>query len=269
MDVVYDGLGLNSILVTGRDTPATRTACALSGQGTSDQDRRSQPGPGRRSAPDVGDHAWVPLTHLTPAERRCLDLAWAALGAGSVPVGAVLLDAAGTVVATGRSRMYEPSAPAPELANSLLAHAEVNALVGLDPTCRYEDHTLVTALEPCPLCVGALAMSTVGRLSYLGVDPYGGAVGLLAETPHTARVPVQISGPRHDSVGRLVSALHVAFYLRRNPESHVVRVHQERRPDLVAAAHRLLATGAQQEAQAGTPFDQAATALLAAMEQSR
>lgn len=72
-------------------------------------------------------------TYLTPAERLCLDLAWVAFGAGSVPVGAVLLNAAGAVVATGRSRMYEPSAPAPELADSLLAHAEVNALIGLDP----------------------------------------------------------------------------------------------------------------------------------------
>jgi hypothetical protein len=60
-------------------------------------------------------------------------------------------------------------------------------------------------------------MSTVGRLVYLGVDPYGGAVGLLGDTAHTARVPVQVHGPREDSVGILVSALHVACYLQRNP----------------------------------------------------
>ncbi len=104
------------------------------------------------------------MSSLSPAERLCLELAWEAFGAGSVPVGAVVLDAADVVVATGRSRMYENSAPSPELSNSLLAHAEVNALVGLDPRRRYENHTLVSVLEPCPLCVGALAMSTVGRL---------------------------------------------------------------------------------------------------------
>jgi len=206
------------------------------------------------------------LTYLTPAERLCLDLAWVAFGTGSVPVGAVLLNAAGAVVATGRSRMYEPSAPAPELADSLLAHAEVNALIGLGPGRRYEDHSLITTLEPCPLCVGALAMSTVGRLTYLGVDPYNGAIGLLADTPHTARVPVRITGPRVDSIGTLVSALHVACYLRRNPAGHVVRVYRERRPDLVAAARRLLAAGAQEGAQEGTPFDQAAPALLSVIE---
>ena len=61
----------------------------------------------------------------------CMELAWTAFGAGSVPVGAVLLDAEGVVVATGRNRMYEREAPAPQLANSQLAHAEVNALVAL------------------------------------------------------------------------------------------------------------------------------------------
>lgn len=63
----------------------------------------------------------------------CLDLAWQAFGAGSVPIGAVVLCGSGTVVSSGRSRMYETRAPTPEIANSLLAHAEVNALVKLDP----------------------------------------------------------------------------------------------------------------------------------------
>ncbi len=142
---------------------------------------------------------------LTAAERLCLDLAWQAFGAGSVPVGAVVLCESGTVVSSGRSRMYETRAPTPEIANSILAHAEVNALVKLDPRRRYEHHTLVTTLEPCPLCAGALAMSTIGRLTFLGADPYGGAVGRLANTAHTARVPVQVSGPRRDAVGTLAS----------------------------------------------------------------
>jgi len=203
------------------------------------------------------------MPSLSPAEQLCLELAWEAFGAGSVPVGAVVLDATEAVIAAGRSRMYESSAPTPELANSLLAHAEVNALVRLDPRMRYEDHTLVTALEPCPLCIGALAMSTVGRLDYLGVDPYGGAVGLLGDTAHTARVPVQVHGPRDDSVGVLVSALHVACYLQRNPVGAVVQVHRSRRPDLVQVAERLLATGAAEHAQDGAQLDQVASDLLA------
>jgi tRNA(adenine34) deaminase len=210
----------------------------------------------------------VPTTvpELSSPEWLCLDLAWQAYGAGSVPVGAVVLDADGGIVATGRSRMYEQSAPPPELANSLLAHAEINALVGLDPFLRYEDFTLITALEPCPLCLGAVAMSTIGKLVYLGADPYGGAIGLLGETPHTARVPVQIDGPRIDSVGMLVSSLHVAFYLRRNPGGAVVRVHREQRPDIVDAAERLLAVDADEHARTGVAFKHIAPTLLAALQ---
>jgi hypothetical protein len=51
-------------------------------------------------------------------------------------------------VAEGRNRIYEREAPPGQLANSLLAHAEVDTLVSLDPERRYEDHVLYTALEP-------------------------------------------------------------------------------------------------------------------------
>jgi tRNA(adenine34) deaminase len=200
---------------------------------------------------------------LEQAKRICLQLAWEAFGAGSVPVGAVVLDGLGAVVASGRSRMYEPTAPAPELANSLLAHAEVNALVGLDPRRRYDDHALVTALEPCPLCIGALAMSTVGTLVYLAADPYGGAVGRLSDTAHTARVQVKTYGPSRDGLSTLISALHVACYLQRNPNGSVVRFHQDRHPDVVDAGSALLAAGAGRQAQSGVPFGHVVDSLLA------
>ena len=209
----------------------------------------------------IRDAGAVLSPQLTAAELASLELAWEAFAAGSVPVGAVLLDGRGAVVATGRSRMYETDAPPPQLGNSLLAHAEVNALIGLDPRGRYENHTLVTALEPCSLCVGALAMSTVGALTYLGADPYAGAVGRLADTPHTARVAVRCTGPRTDAVGELVPAMHVACYLRRNPAGAVVRVHRELLPSAVRAAERLLAAGAAKWA-ARLPFSDAWPALL-------
>ena len=109
-------------------------------------------------------------------------------------------------------------------------------------------------------------MSTVGRLVYLGADPYGGAVGLVGDTAHTARVPVQVHGPRDDSVGILVSALHVACYLQHNPEGAVVRVHRQRRPDLVRVAERLVAAGAAEQSHSGAPLDQVASDLLGMCE---
>ena len=170
--------------------------------------------------------------------RRCFELAWEAYGSGTVPVGAVLVDGSGNPVAEGRNRVYEAEAAAPQIARSLLAHAEVNALVGLDPERRYEDHVLYTSLEPCVLCVGATVMATVGRIRYAGADPYGG--GQVGSNPHVERVPLQLEGPREDAFGVLASALLPAFYLRRNPRGAVVAAYEQHMPDRLAIARRLV-----------------------------
>lgn len=178
------------------------------------------------------------------AAFRALELAWKAYGRGTVPVGAVVTSPTGSVLFEGRSRMYEKRAPDGELANSLLAHAEVNALVRLNPAERHENLTITSTLEPCALCLGAIGMATVGRLVYLGPDPYGGAVGLQWPSPHVARVPLAVEGPRLDALGRLAAGLHVAFYLVRSPAGHVVRVHREQAPALLRAGRALVAAGA-------------------------
>src|SRR5438105_1014959 len=88
--------------------------------------------------------------------RVAVEEAWAAYAAGTVPVGAVLVDPTGRVVSRGRNRIFDAGAPG-QIAGSRLAHAEVNALLGLagssaDPRVL----VLYTTAEPCPLCVGAL-----------------------------------------------------------------------------------------------------------------
>jgi tRNA(Arg) A34 adenosine deaminase TadA len=185
---------------------------------------------------------------LSLAEWTCLELAWQALLHGGLPVGAVVLDDAGSIVAVGQNQIYaavpRESAPGrPQLAGSLLAHAEVNALLGLDPERRYPAYQLVSSLEPCPLCMGALGQSTVGSLSYLAADPYNGGVAGARPTRHTSRVPLAITGPREDAAGRLAAALHVAYYLRRNPGGAVVAAHRELRPDLAGVAGALVDFG--------------------------
>ena len=199
--------------------------------------------------------------------RVCLSLAWTAYGAGTIPVGAALVDGAGAVVARGRNRVYERSAPPGELANSLLAHAEVNALVRLDPERRYEDHVLYTALEPCLLCVGATVMATVGRIRYAGADPYGGGEGgMTGVNPHVERVPLRIEGPRRDRFGTLASALLLAFFMRRKPAGHVVRAYERRMAGMVTVARALLAAGAPERAAAGLALPAALPALWPALE---
>jgi tRNA(Arg) A34 adenosine deaminase TadA/phage tail protein X len=201
--------------------------------------------------------------------RVCLSLAWEAYGAGTIPVGAALVDADGAVVAEGRNRVYEPSAPHGQLANSLLAHAEVNALLALDPEQRYEDHVLYTALEPCLLCVGATVMATVGRLRYAGADPYGGADGALtASNAHTERLPLRVEGPREDAFGVLGSALLPAFFLRRNPDGDVVRAFAQRAPATHAVAEGLLEAGAPELAARGVALPEALEVFWMYLERS-
>lgn len=207
--------------------------------------------------------AWA---RLDAPWRACLELAWRAYGAGTIPVGAAVVDGAGTIVAEGRNRIYERDAPPGQIAGSLLAHAEVNALVGLHPGRRYEDHTLYTALEPCLLCVGAAVMATIGRVRYAGADPYGGGDGgLTGVNPHVERVPLRIEGPRADPFGRLASALLLAFFLRRKPEGHVVDAYAAHAPHVLPVAEALLASGAPETAARGVALADALPALWDAL----
>jgi tRNA(Arg) A34 adenosine deaminase TadA len=209
------------------------------------------------------DEAWAALD---ASWRRALALAWEAYGNGTIPVGAALADGAGEVVAEGRNRIYEEHAPPRQVAGSLLAHAEVNALVGLDPRRRYEDHVLTTSLEPCLLCIGATVMATVGRVRYAGADPYGGGDGgLLGTNPHVERVPLVLDGPRADPFGRLASALLVAFFLDRKPDGHVVRAFRGRAPELLDVARALLELGAREAAARGSMLEETLPALWPAV----
>lgn len=95
----------------------------------------------------------------------------AATAHGDVPVGAVLVDRAGVVVATGHNRREELSDPT--------AHAEIEALRAAAKKLgrwRLDDLTLYVTLEPCPMCAGALLNARVERVVYGCRDDKAGAV---------------------------------------------------------------------------------------------
>ena len=173
--------------------------------------------------------------------RECLQLAWDAYRAGTVPVGAVVVDGSGRIVARGRNRIFEAPGRPGTLAGTRLAHAEVNALAQLPASARYLDHTLYTALEPCLLCLGATLMSTVGALRYAASDPSGGACrgGLPLDElmPHT----LAIEGPCGGWGAELVATLTVAFFLTR--ERRFGWIVEAYGADADRAARRLLALG--------------------------
>lgn len=132
--------------------------------------------------------------------------------AGTTPVGAVVVNASGEVVAEGHGR-YESEASGRQLAYCHVAHAEINALAMLPPVRRYEDHALLTTLEPCCMCLGAAVQATITRVCFAGRDPYGGASRLAVDTPQARRRPPGVSGPLASLPGRFAELLHVRWLL--------------------------------------------------------
>jgi len=180
---------------------------------------------------------------LEPAWRAAFELAWEAFRAGTIPVGAVVTDADGTVLARGRNRITESSGPEGQIFGSRVAHAEINALVQLGMGRRYAECTLWTTLEPCAQCIGAAWLSTIGRVAFAATDVYGGASKLIErqiEAADSARnFPMQVEGPLGGPLAVFSELLHVAFFAD-GPDDHPVsRTFRARRPHLVALARRV------------------------------
>lgn len=109
------------------------------------------------------------------AMQTALAEARQAASSGEVPVGAaVVVD--GNVVATGHNCSIGDSDPS--------GHAEVIALraaaQGLD-NYRLPNATLYVTLEPCVMCVGAIAQARVGRVVFAAYDEKAGALGSAAD----------------------------------------------------------------------------------------
>lgn len=171
--------------------------------------------------------------------REALELAWEAYGEGTIPVGAVVADAEARVVARGRNRIYGAAVDG-QLARTRLAHAEINALLGLGVERTYEDHTLYTALEPCHLCYAAAVTARIGRVLYAARDPWGGAVGLVSPSRDVAAHAVVYEGPLPGPFGLLPEVLHAAHFLWRLPGGNVATLYERELPDVAARAAALL-----------------------------
>lgn len=131
-----------------------------------------------------------------------LEEARAAAARGEVPVGAVVVDPDGTILARAGNRVEE-------LADAS-AHAELLALraaAAARGEPRLPDCDLVVTLEPCPMCAQAISLFRIRRLVFGAYDPKGGGV------EHGARVfaaaschhrPEVVGGVRETEAGALL-----------------------------------------------------------------
>lgn len=132
----------------------------------------------------------MPLSPLDLAAHRshlqeALRLAREAQEVGSAPVGAVLVNAQGEVVARGRNRVGEAQTPE-HVGAASVAHAEMDVFFAVGKVRDAETLTLYTSLEPCLMCGGASALLGVGRVVWATDDPWGGSGRLIAWSDHPA-----------------------------------------------------------------------------------
>ena len=106
---------------------------------------------------------------------------------GDVPVGAVIVDAAGEIVARGRNEK--------ELLGDPTAHAEIVAIrdaTSLLGDWRLEGMTLVVTLEPCVMCAGAIQAARISRVVFGAWDDKVGASGSLYDLVRDKRLGTEV-----------------------------------------------------------------------------
>jgi tRNA(adenine34) deaminase len=112
-----------------------------------------------------------------------LDEARSAMLHDDVPIGAVLLDPDGSIVARNHNRREERG--------DATAHAEMLVISDRSRDLgdwRLTGHTLVVTLEPCAMCAMAAVWARLDRIVYGAADPKAGAAWSLYNIPQDARL---------------------------------------------------------------------------------
>jgi len=128
------------------------------------------------------NETWVPYMRAALVEAQiAMDVS------GDVPVGAVIVDAAGEIVARGRNEK--------ELLGDPTAHAEIVAIreaTSLMGDWRLEGMTLVVTLEPCVMCAGAIQAARISRVVFGAWDDKVGASGSLYDLVRDKRLGTEV-----------------------------------------------------------------------------
>ena len=132
-------------------------------------------------------------------EQACL-----AVEHDDVPIGAILLDSSGEMVAADHNRREERG--------DATAHAELLVLSARSREIgnwRLAGHTLVVTLEPCAMCDMAAVWARVDRIIYGASDPKAGAAWSLYNIPQDDRLNHRcdlVAGIREDDAAKLLES---------------------------------------------------------------
>ena len=202
--------------------------------------------------------------------RGAFRQAWAAYIAGTIPVGAVVVDPHGMIAAEARNRIFDAGdPPRGQLAGSWLAHAELNAIAQIDAerSRMAEGWAVYTTFEPCPLCAGAMTVAFRGHITvgYACRDPIGSGLRVLTDTDlgRSRQWQVQqLRGP----FAVFAEVLLAVYTLEARPTSRTAaRYHEPPWPPLIETAGAVIARGRDR----GEAVEQVLATIWAAIEHAQ
>jgi len=154
--------------------------------------------------------------------------AWEAYCNGTTPIGACIVDTENRVVAKGRNQIASEGDGL--ICYSELAHAEMNALLALSGSGvaerhpRIREYILYTTLEPCPMCFGAIVMSSIRHVRFAARDSWAGATHLNAGDRYIKSKNIRVEGP-FCGADAVAVALHMGYAVRHYGASpHLERI---------------------------------------------
>lgn len=150
----------------------------------------------------------------------------------SAPIGALVVDADGNVVAHGRNAF----------AAGRLAHAEMNALQRIPDDADRSRLSLYSTLEPCPMCAGAIRMCQLPELHIGAMDPSAGSSALLAANDFMRTFRCSVHPPVVPVLESVIVAL-VIEYRVRNQHNRWREQWYSYRPASVALGDQLARSG--------------------------
>jgi tRNA(Arg) A34 adenosine deaminase TadA len=150
-----------------------------------------------------------------------------------------LTDRTGFIVAEGRNRTIDTSAPPGRLHGNNLAHAEIDVLAQL-PVGDYEFHTIWTTLEPCLLCMSAVVTSHVGIVRFAARDPlWSGLDELPGINAQAARRWPERIGPMGGPIAAFCAILPLVWFFQTQGGGAAVSAYESDHVRLVEVARHL------------------------------
>jgi tRNA(Arg) A34 adenosine deaminase TadA len=150
----------------------------------------------------VGHYKTKEVLPMPDFMKIALEEAQMAADRGEVPVGAVLVNEKGEVLAQSGNETEALADPT--------AHAEMQVIrkvTALRHSPRLPDCDLYVTLEPCAMCAAAISFSRLRRVVFGAYDPKGGGVehgGRFFQQPTCHHAPEVIGGVEETASAKLL-----------------------------------------------------------------